>query len=69
MYTHLIHESAAMFAQIDEMTDAPVVVEQTSNDRIRIAYGRSVVLSLDAGEARDLMAALGSLLELTGQRR
>ncbi|MDV6304867.1 hypothetical protein R3P93_20080 [Rhodococcus cerastii] len=59
-----------MFAQIDEMTDAPVVVEQTSNHRIRIAYGRSVVLSLDGGEARDLVTAVTSVLnELTEHTR
>jgi SpoU rRNA methylase family enzyme len=41
-----------MFAQLDEMTDEPV----------RIAYGRSVVVTLDIGEAVDLVTAVVDVL-------
>lgn len=51
-----------MFAQIDEMTDEPVRVELTNVGRVRIAYSASVVLTLDIGEAVDLVATVVDVL-------
>ena len=62
MFTHLTHESGSMYAQIDEMTDERVKIERSDN-RVRIAYGRSVVLVLDPGEAADLIATLTTVLD------
>ncbi|WP_032388244.1 hypothetical protein [Rhodococcoides fascians] len=51
-----------MFAQLDEMTDEPVRAELTNVGRVRIAYGRSAVLTLDIGEAVDLVSAVVDVL-------
>ena len=51
-----------MFAQIDEMTDEPVRAELTNVGRVRIAWSRSVVLTLDIGEAVDLVSAVVDVL-------
>ena len=51
-----------MFAHIDEMTDEPVRAELTNVGRVRIAYSASVVLTLDIGEAVDLVAAVVDVL-------
>ncbi|WP_027497457.1 hypothetical protein [Rhodococcus sp. JG-3] len=51
-----------MFAQLDEMTDEPVRAELTNVGRIRIAYSSSVVLTLDIGEAVDLVSAVVDVL-------
>lgn len=51
-----------MFAQLDEMTDEPVRAELTNVGRVRIAYGRSVVVTLDIGEAVDLVTAVVDVL-------
>lgn len=51
-----------MFAQLDEMTDDPVRAELTTVGRVRIAYSSSVVLTLDIGEAVDLVAAVVDVL-------
>ncbi|MDV8024006.1 hypothetical protein [Rhodococcus sp. IEGM 1330] len=53
-----------MFAQLDEMTDEPVTAEVVSGNRIHIAYGRSVSMSLDIGEAVDLVDATVTVLAL-----
>ncbi|WP_027496248.1 hypothetical protein [Rhodococcus sp. JG-3] len=50
-----------MFAHLDEMSDEPVHAELT-NGRARISYGRSVVLTLDIGEAVDLVTAVVDVL-------
>ncbi|WP_206499118.1 hypothetical protein [Rhodococcus sp. KRD175] len=44
------------------MTDAPVTAEIVPGNRVRIAYGRSVMFSLDVGEAVDLVDAVASAL-------
>ncbi|WP_434158791.1 hypothetical protein C5142_18210 [Rhodococcus sp. BGS-1C] len=44
------------------MTDEPVRAELTNVGRVRIAYDRSVVLTLDIGEAVDLVAAVVDVL-------
>lgn len=51
-----------MFAQIDEMTDEPIRAELTNVGRVRIAYSASVVITLDIGEAVDLVAAVVDVL-------
>lgn len=51
-----------MFAQVDEMTDTPVVAELTTLGRCRLSYGRSVVFTLDLGEAVDLVTAVAEVL-------
>lgn len=51
-----------MFAHFDEMSYEPMEAELTDVGRVRIAYGRSVVLTLDIGEAVDLVAAVVDVL-------
>ena len=51
-----------MFAQLDEMTDEPVCVGLTASGRVRIAYSSSIVITLDLGEAVDLVTAVAEAL-------
>ena len=51
-----------MFAQLDEMTDEPVCVGLTGSGRVRIAYSSSIVITLDLGEAVDLVTAVAEAL-------
>lgn len=46
-----------VFATIDELSDEPVSVT-VDGLRIRIRYGSGIALSMDRGEAVDLVAAL-----------
>ncbi|KZF00885.1 hypothetical protein A2J03_09890 [Rhodococcus sp. EPR-157] len=57
-----------MFAQIDEMTDAPIRAELTTAGRVRVAYSSSVVLTLDVGEAVDLVTAVVDVLAKADQQ-
>ncbi|OZD81816.1 hypothetical protein CH260_10385 [Rhodococcus sp. 05-2256-B2] len=51
-----------MFVQLDEMTDEPVCVGLTGSGRVRIAYSSNVVITLDIGEAVDLVTAVAETL-------
>lgn len=51
-----------MFAQLDEMTNEPVCVGLTGSGRVRIAYSSNVVITLDIGEAVDLVTAVAEAL-------
>ncbi|MGB7239791.1 MAG: hypothetical protein WBD41_27895 [Rhodococcus sp. (in: high G+C Gram-positive bacteria)] len=46
-----------VFATLDELSDDPVSVT-VDGLRIRIRYGNGIALSMDRGEAVDLVAAL-----------
>ena len=51
-----------MFVQLDGVTDEPVCVGLTASGRVRIAYSSSIVITLDLGEAVDLVTAVAEAL-------